>query len=280
LKVILIALAGIYLVSSVTCPGYLYSDNNWPKSVDCSSNLPSSGTCDFANYIAPHEGCSYCAYKDSLGLPTIGIGYLLEKGQDQPLPSGLNFEELVSGNEALNGEQVVQMFQADVQAAITLDQQIFSNWNQLCCNIELVLVDMTFVMMYKLKQFHHMIAAVESENWEEAAAQIESSTWCSQVHTRCTDDVNKMKQGCPKNGEKNNEEGNKKNNEEGKNSEKNNEESQPQTLQAQHESSTQSEAKSSTPSNESSNTQEETQEAETNVAESEGESDETESNFI
>jgi len=178
---------------------------------------------------------------------------------------------LVSGNEALNGEQVVQMFQADVQAAITLDQQIFSNWNKLCCNIELVLVDMTFVMMYKLKQFHHMIAAVESENWEEAAAQIESSTWCSQVHTRCTDDVNKMKQGCPKNGEKNSEEGSKKNTEEGKNSE-----SQPQTLQAQQESSTQSEAKSSTPSNESSNTQE----AETNATESEGETDETESNFI
>jgi len=166
-------------------------------SAPCSTNLPASGSCDFANIIAQHEGCCLCAYLDSLGKPTIGIGYLLDSSRSAELASiGANYNDLVSGKAGLTNDQVVQLFNKYVSSSISTARKYFSNYDSLCCNVQQGLIDMIYDLSNGIGAWNGLRTAIQNHQWQEAARSVANSKYCGQVGHRCTDDQNLIGKGC------------------------------------------------------------------------------------
>jgi len=117
---------------------------------------------------------------------------------------GANYNSIVSGQSALNTEQINQLFNMYVQSSIQVAQKTYKNWSKLCCNVEQALVDIIYDLNNGISAFTGFNSYINNEQWEEAASDLLGTKFCSQVKSRCTDDAALIKQGC--NGKKNNEE--------------------------------------------------------------------------
>lgn len=113
------------------------------------------------------EGRKAMPYRDSMGFMTVGIGHNLAIAQSDFAIDAL-YDSDIRGCEA------------------SLDQR-FPWWRSLDPVRQIVMMDMMFNMGgAKLSQFVHFLAAMQSGNWTEAAAQMMNSAWANQVGARAT----------------------------------------------------------------------------------------------
>jgi len=132
-------------------------------------------------FIKPHEGYRRFSYMDTVGILTIGYGRnLVAKGLSEAEASTL----------LLN----------DINEAVTW-LSTYSWWNSLSNNRKACLIDMGMNLGEGgFKHLVHMIAAIASGNFKEAANQMINSSWYHQtgngkIGTRSGDDVNLMING-------------------------------------------------------------------------------------
>lgn len=116
------------------------------------------------------EGVRLEAYKDSVGLWTIGVGHLLG---DQPRMTRITQQEAdalldydIDSAEALAMTLVPN---PDVRATA-------SRWR--------AIVNMTFNLGSRLAQFHRFLAALDNGQWDAAADEMLQSKWAKQVGAR------------------------------------------------------------------------------------------------
>lgn len=118
------------------------------------------------------EGFKTTAYQDTRGYWTIGVGHLIGKHVSQLKLS--NNVVLAILNEDLKEAwaEVVNIFGEKTTATWTLARQM-------------ALLSLSFNLGGpKLRGFVKTIAAIRAANWDEAASQLESSLWASQVGNR------------------------------------------------------------------------------------------------
>ncbi len=129
-----------------------------------------------------HEGVRQIAYKDSLGLTTIGIGHLLNAVRDARLPDGLR--EAVQSRR-LTARQVEDLFQIDLnehlEALVT-----YYPWIADLDGVRIaVLVDMAFNMGPAfLAGWPNFVLQLQHGNWKGAATNMRGSLWAKQVKGR------------------------------------------------------------------------------------------------
>lgn len=112
------------------------------------------------------EGRKSKPYKDTEGILTIGVGWNLE---ERGLPTWV-IDRLLD----------VSMQEAEADA-----RSIVKTFDELMPVRQRVVVNMAFNLgRVRLKGFKKMIAAVHSEDWEEAAVQMLDSKWAKQVGAR------------------------------------------------------------------------------------------------
>ena len=113
-----------------------------------------------------HEGVEHKPYKCTAGYLTIGVGRNIEK-------RGLSDDEI---DYILNNDVDI----ATSELASTFD------WFAGLDDVRMrVVVDMVFNLgMPRFKQFQNMLAAIEAQDWPEAAAQMMDSRWAKQVGAR------------------------------------------------------------------------------------------------
>jgi lysozyme len=98
---------------------------------------------------------------------------------------GLNFKQVLSGQQKLTNEQINILFNQDVNTAIQDAKKLIKNFDTLPTNVKAVIVDMSFNLGYnKLSGFKKFIAAIENRNFTEAAKQMQQSEWWNQVGNR------------------------------------------------------------------------------------------------
>lgn len=148
-----------------------------------------------------YEGRKYKRYKDSKGYWTIGIGHNLdEKGLMCVVPDDRDLD-----NEGITDEEINIFLFKDVSEAMADLRNHLPWFDKLDEARQDVLLDMTFNMgigsaMHHtgLLGFPHMLAALESGDYEKAADELKDSTYYNQVGQRAIDNYNlllKRKEG-------------------------------------------------------------------------------------
>lgn len=131
------------------------------------------------------EGCEYKLYNDHLGYLTFGIGHLVrEEDPEHGQPVGTPVTE----------ERVREAFQKDVDMVRLDCLKLYSNFNDLPGEAQLIIANMMFNLgLPRLSAFKLMKAAVDAGEWDEAANQMEASRWFRQVPNRAQRLVDRMR---------------------------------------------------------------------------------------
>jgi lysozyme len=130
------------------------------------------------------EGCKYEIYLDHLGLPTHGIGHLItEWDEEYEKPVGTPVSE----------DRVNNCFQTDVHGTVEECKKLFDNFDDLPEEVQLILCNMMFNMgRPRLSKFVKFRAAIDDNDWLEAATQMEDSRWHKQVTNRANRLIKRM----------------------------------------------------------------------------------------
>lgn len=135
--------------------------------------------------LAEDEGCKYEIYLDHLGLPTFGIGALIkEHDPEYGQPVGTPVSE----------ERVRQRFNLDIAVTIEDCGRLYSDFDELPEEAQLVIANMCFNLGYpRLSKFKGMKAGVDARDWERAADEMVDSRWHDQVPNRAKRLVKRMR---------------------------------------------------------------------------------------
>ena len=126
--------------------------------------------------LAEDEGCKYEIYNDHLGYATFGIGHLVT---DSDLEYGQEIGTKVSK------ERVDECFKADIEITIEDCNILYSNFNDIPEEAQLILANMMFNLgRPRLSKFLKLKTAVDDEDWMEASVQMMDSKWAKQVPNR------------------------------------------------------------------------------------------------
>lgn len=119
-----------------------------------------------------HEGYRTTVYKDSLGLPTCGIGHLI-----------LARDNLTVG-ATVTDAQVEKWYEADAARSALIARQFVPTLDSLDDTRQIVLVSLAFNMGTRLGGFHNTLAAIAAQEWSAAATELQNSKWYTQVGRR------------------------------------------------------------------------------------------------
>jgi len=150
---------------------------------------------DTPSMIERHEGRRNEVYKDSLGIPTIGIGYNLRNAtaKEDLAKVGANLKEVLRGKQ-LSDDQVNELFRMSLDRALKDAKSYYPEFDKLPDAAKGVLVDMSFNLgLTKLKGFKDLKTALGRGNYNAAADAMIDSAWYKQVKTRGVRLVNIMR---------------------------------------------------------------------------------------
>lgn len=153
-----------------------------------------SGTCNSYDREKLNEGYYKCVYKDPVGIPTIGVGFNLEKfGARAEIEGvGANYNAVLNGSQCLTDDQIRRLFDQDMDTAVSCVSSWLSNWSALGESPQSALADMTFNLgCAGIREFSSLHAALSSSppDYARAAEDMRNSLWCRQVGDRCSRDI-------------------------------------------------------------------------------------------
>lgn len=139
--------------------------------------------------LTKHEGRRAHVYLDSLGIPTVGIGFNLHRvdARDMLAACGADYHAVLSGIADLTDVQIDYLYQQCVIEVLEWLVKVFPDFNSFSINRQAGLVDMGFMGEGRFRQFVNMIAAIERDDWAAAATEALNSLWAKQVGRRSQD---------------------------------------------------------------------------------------------
>ena len=161
--------------------------------------LASAGTCNSYEREKLNEGYRTCVYKDSLGIPTIGVGFNLKKfgARSEIEEVGANYDAVLNGSQCLTDSQIERLFNRDMDTAVSCARGWLSSaWSNIGSDPQSAVSDMSFNMgCATLMEFVSMKRSLEKNPPDYAGAResMEGSLWCRQVGSRCNRDLDCMK---------------------------------------------------------------------------------------
>lgn len=178
--ILVVLLLGAALISYSPITNYFKSEdeNNTCRSCDSIQDM-----------VAWAEGRRACVYRDSLGIPTVGIGFNLQRSDARTIFSrfGIDYNAVLNGSRCLTDAQMTQLFNNDLQWADAGARACVGSFaNQPVC-VQRTLIDMTFNMgRNALCSWPNFVAQLGRREYTAAANNMAGTTWCRQVGRRCT----------------------------------------------------------------------------------------------
>lgn len=179
-----------------------HKPDNWKPDVTVSKQSATThkGTSmnmdELKKMLIRHEGYKTNMYLDSRKIPTIGVGFNLQRKDAPKLLSqiGLDYNKVVRGQQKLTSEQIDTLLEHDMKTAITYASQYFPEFATLPPSAQMILVDMAFNLgLTGLEKFHDLKAALQQRNYQQAANAMMDSLWFKQVKNRGVELVQMMK---------------------------------------------------------------------------------------
>lgn len=138
-------------------------------------------------YLIENEGFETKVYKDSLGIPTIGVGYNLNQrnAANHMASLGLNYNDVRNGKVKLTKGQVRQLLEITVgmlENVVTKQYPLFGTFS---ITRQIVLLDLAFnVGATRLAGFKNFNNYVNKGMWLEASIELLDSSYAIQVGAR------------------------------------------------------------------------------------------------
>jgi len=142
---------------------------------------------EVSKMIERHEGKRNRVYPDSLGIPTIGIGFNLNRhdtmGRLKSL--GLDYNKVRNGQQSLTDKQVYSLFKEDLQESIQAARSFLPSFNEYSAKVQSVIIDMAFNLgSHGLGKFEDFRKALINKDYQTAANEMVDSKWHGQVGNR------------------------------------------------------------------------------------------------
>jgi len=137
--------------------------------------------------LSEHEGVRPGVYNDSLGNPTIGIGFNLadSKNQEYLAKSGIDRQALLSGKQQLNDAQMKQLYRKSFANAYRDSLAFLPDLDSHPEPVQRAVVDMAYNMgASKLMGFQKARAAFMKRDYGTASNEMMDSLWAKQVKGR------------------------------------------------------------------------------------------------
>ncbi len=153
---------------------------------------------ELAKYLTFNEGLRTKRYYDSRGIPTIGVGYNLERdGARKAIEAvGADYDRIKSGKESLSENQVEALLASDARAAIETARSLFPDFDKYDPARQLVLADLAFNLgEARLANFTDFISAVKANDWDRAASALRKSKWFAEVGKRAVRNIEAIRTG-------------------------------------------------------------------------------------
>jgi lysozyme len=115
------------------------------------------------------EGKRLTPYKDTMGNWTVGIGHLLLPGEPR---------------RAISEAECQAYFIGDVVDAENKLNRILPGWRNFGDVRQRALVNLSFNLGYRLKDFERFLAAMVREDYASAGLHLRASKWARQVRNR------------------------------------------------------------------------------------------------
>lgn len=160
-------------------------------SITSSSSIPQ----DVYDMIERHEGKRNTVYKDTKGIPTIGIGYNLmnPNAKDRLKAVGADPNAVMNGTP-LTDEQIYTLFREDVETAKKDAEVFLPNFSEQPETVQNIIINMSFNMgLDTLSQFNQFRESLLKKDYQAAAQSMVDSKWYKQVGNRSKELVNMMK---------------------------------------------------------------------------------------
>lgn len=134
-----------------------------------------------------HEGKKYSVYKDSKGIPTIGVGFnLRNRNADERLKKvGANPKLIKSGKSKLSEEQIDKLLMEDLKKSYQDVKDLVPNFESLESHVKGVLVEMNFNLGKDgLSKFKKFLKFISLKQYIKASKEMLNSDWSAQVGDR------------------------------------------------------------------------------------------------
>lgn len=128
--------------------------------------------------IKRNEGVRLKAYKDTLGILTVGVGFNLERldARTRCVRHGIDYDRLVAGRVLLTTAQVDALLEEDLAASLVGLREMLPSFDNMPTLARLVLIDMRFQLgAGGLKKFKNTLAAFRDRDWKRAAEGLRAS---------------------------------------------------------------------------------------------------------
>lgn len=154
---------------------------------------------DLMRYITANEGYRYYAYQDTVGIPTIGVGFNLERKDAKEKLAQLGYDDwkkMLEGEIRLSDETINELLSSDVNDVLAEAPGIVDNFPQLDDARRMVVADMIFNLgNSRFSGFKKTIRAIEANDWTTAGNEMQNSKWARQVGNRAKRNIEAMKTG-------------------------------------------------------------------------------------
>ncbi len=153
---------------------------------------------ELSKYITFNEGYRAKRYYDSKGIPTVGVGFNLERsGAREAISSvGGDYGQVRSGKESLSESQISALLASDAKSAISSARSLFPDFDKYDPARQTVLADLAYNLgEAKLSKFKSFINAVKAKDWDRAAQDLRDSKWYSEVGKRAGRNVEALRTG-------------------------------------------------------------------------------------
>jgi GH24 family phage-related lysozyme (muramidase) len=137
--------------------------------------------------VIKHEGKKYGVYLDSRGIPTIGVGFNLNRKDSTAILKqiGVNPVKIKSGEHKLNDQQVNKLLDQDLIQSKKDVEDLIDGFNTLPIPVQGVLVEMNFNLGKQgLSKFKNFLNYIKKKRWRRAANEMLDSLWAKQVGQR------------------------------------------------------------------------------------------------
>ena len=141
---------------------------------------------NYYDMLSLNEGNKSTVYKDSKGIPHIGIGFNLEDTANRKFlkREGIDINELFDGRK-LSENETRTLYNHSLTQAFKDAQKYDPNFAKRPEAVKMTLVDMSFNLgLTKLNKFEKMKAGLMNNDYNVAADEMIDSKWYKQVNDR------------------------------------------------------------------------------------------------